>query len=59
MLVPNGPASTAFVFGDLAPRLVGDFYVLSLTPRGCAGSDAATAGYGIDEQLREIGWFSR
>jgi pimeloyl-ACP methyl ester carboxylesterase len=56
VLVPGG-CDTAFVFGDLAPRLVGDFHVLSLTARGCAGSDAATAGYGIDDQLGELAGF--
>ena len=40
VLVP-GACDTAFVFGDLAPRLTGMFHVLSLTPSGCAGSDRA------------------
>ena len=53
ILVP-GSCDTAFIFGDLAPRLAHQFRVLSFTPRGCPGSGTATDGYGIDAQLREL-----
>ena len=56
VLVPGG-CDTAHVFGDVAPRLAGSFRVLSLTPRGCAGSDAPTEGYALDDQLRELAGF--
>lgn len=56
VLVPGG-CDTAFVFGDLTPQLTADFRVMSLTPRGCPGSDFAPGGYSIDQQLRELAGF--
>lgn len=53
VLVPGG-CETAYVFGDLAPRLAARSRVLGLTPRGCGASGLAVDGYGIDLQIREL-----
>lgn len=53
ILVPGG-CETPYVFGDLAPLLIGRARVLGLTPRGCGASGVAMDGYGIDLQIREL-----
>lgn len=53
ILVP-GRCDSPFVFGDLAPLLVTRFRVLGVTARGCGESGGATAGFGVDLQIREL-----
>jgi pimeloyl-ACP methyl ester carboxylesterase len=53
LFIPGG-CDTAFVFGDIAPKLAGRFRVLGLTPRGCGASERPDSGYGMTSQVSDI-----
>src|SRR5258708_19482018 len=53
IFIPGG-CDTAFVFGDVAPRLATHFRVVGLTARGCGASDRPASGYGIENQIGDI-----
>ena len=53
IFIPGG-CDTAFVFGDVAPRLATHFRVVGLTARGCGASDRPASGYGMENQIGDI-----
>jgi pimeloyl-ACP methyl ester carboxylesterase len=53
IFIPGG-CDSAFVFGDIAPKLAQHFRVLGLTARGCGASDRPATGYDMSHQIGDI-----
>ncbi len=56
VLLPGG-CDTAWIFGDIAPRLARVARVTSLTPRGCGVSGRPETGYGIANHVADVAAF--
>lgn len=56
ILLPGG-CDTAWIFGDIAPRLATGARVTSLTPRGCGFSGRPERGYGIANHVADVAAF--
>lgn len=53
----TGMGSTAYIFGDFAPRFTDKFHVLALTRRGQGDSDYPKTGYDADTLTEDIRQF--
>ena len=53
----TGMGSTAYIFGDFAPRFTDKFRVLALTRRGQGDSDYPETGYDPDTLVEDIRQF--
>ena len=56
ILLPGG-CDTAWIFGDIAPRLAKVARVTSLTPRGCGASGRPDSGYGVENHVADVAAF--
>lgn len=53
----TGMGSTAYIFGDFAPRFIDKFHVLALTRRGQGDSDYPETGYDADTLTEDMRQF--
>lgn len=57
LLMMPGLGDTAFIFGDIAPKLTDRAHVLSLTRRGFGQSEQPQSGYELDSLVSDIATF--